>query len=509
MGIAMPVIATVALLYAFYGRYMPEAIMHRGVSPQFMLSTIFLTTEGIWGTAMGVAANVIVYFMIFTSFLSVTGANDAFLNVANALVGKVRGGPAKIAVVGSAIVGTTTGSSAANVAATGGITIPLMKKLGYKPEFAAAVESAASAGGQIIPPILGTSAFIMAEVIGVPYATVMMAALIPAVIYYLSIFVMVDLEARKHGLAGLPEEEVPVLREMLIKYWPVLIPLILLISLLIARMTPGRAALFSLGMLIVASTFRKETRLNVKKFIQGLEFGSKDMAMITVVCGVAGIVIGVLARTGLGPRLAEIIVAMAGGNMIVLLLLTMLASLILGMGMPTVAAYILLALAVAPAIIREGINPLAAHFFVFYYGIFSAITPPVAIVSITAAGIAKSNVTQTCLLAVKLAAPAFILPFMFIYVPEMLMIPTGQSALYSILVISGVLVGTLCTILGLQGYYKCQMNVIQRLFFFIAAIMLITPEMMTSIVGLVFAGVALTWHFIDAKHTDKKPRSIE
>ena len=496
LGLAMPILSVCSLLYAFYGRSMPTVIAHRGFAPRHMLSTIFLTLEGIWGTCMAVASNVIVYFIIFTAFLAITGANDAFLKLANALMGGVRGGPAKMAVVASAIFGTISGSSAANVAGTGSITIPLMKKTGYKPEFAGAVEAVASTGGQIMPPIMGSAAFIMAEVLGIKYTTVCLAAIIPAVLYYISVFFMVELEARKNGLEGLPKDQVPDLKETLGTWWPVLIPLFLLIALLIMQYSPSRAALLSLIALLIVSCFRKETRMTPRKFIDAMVNAATDMAPITIVCAVAGIIIGVLGRTGLGTKIANVIITVSGGNLMTILVLTMIASIIMGMGMPTVACYILLALSVAPAIANTGVPKLAAHMFVFYFGIISAITPPVAIASYTAAGIAKADLNKLSLWAIKLGLPAFIFPYMFIYGPELLFLP-GEN--HVVRVIVGALIGTVCLAISLSGYLLDYLNAVQRVLLFSAGLLMISTTLFTDIVGILIMTAILTWHYVIVK----------
>jgi len=496
IGIVMPIIAIISLLYAFYGRSMPAAIAHRGFTPAQMLSTIFLTTEGIWGTCLGVGSTIIVFFIIFAAFLAHTGANDAFLNLSKAAFGTVRGGPAKMAVVASGVFGTISGSAPANVASTGTITIPLMKKTGYSPEFAGAVEAVASSGGQLVPPIMGSAAFIMAETLGVSYGSICRAAILPALLYYASAFIMVDLEARKSGLKALSRDEVPVLKDELKKWWNCLVPLFALIALLCTGITPSRAALYGLGILIVFSSIRKETRLNVERIIGALKDAAFDMAPITVVCGVAGIIIGVLGRTGLGPKLASVIVSTANGNMMVILVLTMVVSIIMGMGLPTVACYILLAASVAPAISEAGAPMLAAHMFVFYFGIISAITPPVAIASYTAAGISKGDVNKLSWIAVKMAMPAFVLPFMFVYSPEILLV-AGQNSLIRCVI--GAIVGTFCMAVGLHGYLLKNMNMVQRVLMFGASFLLISSGLTSDLIGAAIIALVFVWHYIDYK----------
>lgn len=496
VGYSMSILSILSLAYAFWGPYMPDSIAHGGFSPEQMLSTIFLTTEGIWGMAMAVGADIIVYFLIFTAFLAVTGASEAFLNVANSLIGRVRGGPAKMAVIGSAVFGTISGSAPANVAAVGSVTIPLMKSAGYRPEFAASVEAVGSCGGQIMPPVMGAAAFIMADILGIPYIDVCIAAAIPAILYYLSIFILVDLEARKRGVFGLPKEMVPKFTTVIKKWWPVLLPLVLLLGLLMAEMTPSRAAFFSLIALLVMSCLRPETRLTAKKFIDGLAQAARDMAPITVVCAVSGIIIGVLGRTGMGNKMSELIVNLSGGNLFIVLLLTMVTSLILGLGLPTVACYILMALTVAPAISKMGVPIMAAHMFVFYFGIISAITPPVAMASFTAAGIARCDIDKVNWLAMWLGLPAYILPFMFVYGPELLLIP-GETPIY--VVLTSAILGVSALSVALIGYLFATVNSIQRFIFFCSAMFLIFPGLITSASGLVLMAAAAGWNYVQSR----------
>lgn len=495
IGIAMPIIAVISLLYAIYGRSMPLIIAHRGFTLQQMLSYTYLTMEGIWGTCLGVTSTIIVYFMIFAGFLACTGANNGFLALSQAAFGRMRGGPAKMAVVASGLFGTISGSAPANVAGTGTITIPLMKKTGYSPEFAGAVEAVASSGGQLMPPIMGSAAFIMAESLGVTYGTICRCALLPAILYYISAFIMVEMEARKNGLRGLSKAEVPSMKESLKKWWPVLAPLIALIYMLVSGMTPSRAAMYGLATLVIISFFRPETRLNKQRVFSGFTLPSIDLAPIGVVSGVAGIIIGVLGRTGLGAKLASVIVQISGGSMLIVLLLTMVCSIIMGMGLPTVACYILLSASIANAIYLAGGNLISAHFFVFYFGIISAITPPVAMASYTASGIAGGDFNKLGWTAVKIAMPAFLLPFFFVYSPELLLI-SGDHSL--ILVAVGAVFGVFCMSVGLHGYLRKRLNWIQRIMLICGSLMLIAPGTMTDLIGLAVCGLALAWHYIMA-----------
>lgn len=496
MGLALPILATISLAYAFWGPYVPGSLNHAGIRPETLLSIIFLTTEGIWGVAMGVAVDVIFYFILFTAFLAVTGANDIFLDLANAILGRVRGGPAKIAVVASGFFGMISGSAAANVAGTGSVTIPLMKRTGYRPEVAGAIEAVASSGGQITPPIMGAAAFIMAEVLGTSYLTVAAAAAIPALLYYVSLFFMVDLEAKRSGLLGLSKDEVPKLMPVLMRGWHVVVPLLVLMYMLLSQYSPAKSAFYSILVLLAMAIIRRESRVKPLLVLRALIDGAREMAPIAVVCAIAGIVIGVLSRTSLGQALAGFLIESSGGSLPLLLILAMLASLVLGMGLPTVAAYILLAITVAPAISKLGVPLLAAHMFVFYFGIISAITPPVAIASYTAAGIAGADLNRVSWQAIRFGLVAFLLPYMFVYGPELLLIPGGRNIA---IVLAGALLGIFALAVALSGYLWGPLNWIQRAILFIGAVCLVETKLLTDVIGLVLVAVGFGWHYTMGK----------
>lgn len=493
IGLTLPFVAILFLLYAYFGPYLPESISHRGYEFTRIVSQMYLTTEGIFGIPLGVSATFVILFIIFGAFLQASGGGQFFLDLALALFGRVRGGPAKIAVVASAFFGTISGSAVANVMGTGTFTIPLMKKTGYKPAFAGAVEAVASSGGQLMPPIMGAAAFIMAEILNIAYLHVCLAAAIPALLYYMALLMGVDLEAAKTGLKGLPKEELPRVSTVLKEGWPLLVPPILLVYLLaIALVTPIKAASWSILATIIVSTIRKKDRMNLRKLIKALEDGARGAIEVAAACACAGIVVGVFTLTGLGMVLSGLLIDLAGGNLLFLLFLTMIASLILGMGMPTTACYIVLAILVAPALIKMGVLPIAAHLFVFYFGIISAITPPVALAAYAGAGIAGASPMQTGFIACKLGLAAFLIPYMFVYGPSML----GKGSWVMILwtAISGLL-GSACIAAAVQGWILTRLTLPLRIFLAAGGICLIKPGLLTDLMGFAVLLIVLGINF--------------
>ena len=441
-----------------------------------------MTTDGVFGTALGVAATLISVFIIFGAFLNVTGCGAWFIDVANCLAGRTAGGPAKMAVIGSALMGTISGSAAANVATTGAFTIPLMRAAGYRPAVAGGIEAAASTGGMILPPVMGAGAFVMAELLGVPYSTIALSALIPALLYFLAIFLQVDFVARRHKLRGLRDEE--------IVSWQVVkgtayraIPLIVLIYLIfIERYSAIYAAFWSIGSIILVGFLFGGLR-RLKPVIEALREAAIAMLPITAACATAGVVVGVLMLTGLGLRLSSIMISMAGGNLPLLLVLTMIASLILGMGVPATAAYIILAVLAAPALIQLGVDQLAAHMFVFYFGVISNITPPVAVAAFVAAGIAGESPNRVGLEAFRIGSVAFLIPFMFVYGPELLLMNPDPVRLAVSLVTATV--GVICLAAGMQGWLLARLVAWERIILLVAAILFVVPHTLPDLVGMV------------------------
>ncbi|MGE5677663.1 MAG: TRAP transporter permease, partial [Pseudomonadota bacterium] len=450
VGMPIVIIASVFLLYAKFGAFLPGFFNHRGYSIERIVSHMYFTTEGILGTPIAVSSTFIFLFILFGAFLDKTGIGKFFIDLANAIAGKAVGGPAKVAVLSSALTGTISGSSVANTVGTGSFTIPLMKSLGYKPEFAGAVEAASSTGGQIMPPIMGAAAFLMAEFIGIPYSTIAKSAIIPALLYFSGIWIMVDLEARKTGMKGLEESKLPKLRKVLGERWFLLAPIIVIVYMLMSGTTPIKAALYGIGSAIIVGNIRKETRMNLKIFLEALEMGAKGALGVAIACACAGIIVGTVTLTGLGLKMGNGLVALAGGQLIPTLVLTMISSLILGMGAPTTANYIITSTIAAPALLKLGVHPLTAHMFVFYFGIIADITPPVALAAFAGSAIAKSDPIKTGINASKIAIAAFLIPYMFVLNPQILLINTTGLQIIQITITS--LIGMVGIGIAMEGF---------------------------------------------------------
>ncbi|MFP4482287.1 MAG: TRAP transporter permease [Thermovirgaceae bacterium] len=495
MGWPLVIVAAAFLLYAFYGHLIPGSLGHRQYTLTRIIEHMFLTSEGIYGVAIYVTATFVFVFILLGAFLAETGGAQAFIDLAFSITGRYRGGPAKAAVVGSGLMGTISGSSFANVAGTGTFTIPLMKSVGYKPEFAGGVEAAASSGGQIMPPIMGAAAFIMAEMTGVPYGKLIIHAAIPAVLYYVSVFLMVDLEAAKMGLSGLRKDQLPRFFEVLKRGGFLLLAPLSIIYMLIAGYSPIKASFTAVTFVIIASFFRKETRLTPHKFLKALESGARNSLSVICACAVAGLIVGTVTLTGLGLKFADLIVTLSMGQLYPALALTMLASIVMGMGMPTTALYIILGSMVAPALVKLNVPIVAAHLFIFYFGCMAAVTPPVALSSYLAAAIAKGDSVRTALNGLKLALAAFILPYIFALEPQLLLIDTdfGQALLATATAGLGVLALASC----LENYFFGRLVILERVTLGIAALVLMYPGWVSDLSGFglllsVFASVKLS-----------------
>lgn len=484
-------IVTVALLfivYAFAGPYIPGSFSHRGVEPALLVDHLYFTTEGIFGIPLGVSATFIFLFVLFGAYLEKTGLGKFFIDLANAVAGWASGGPAKVAVISSGLMGTVSGSSVANVVGTGSFTIPMMKKLGYRPEFAGAVEAAASTGGQLMPPIMGAAAFLMADFVGIPYIAIVKAAVIPALLYYTGVMLCVHLEAKKTGLMGIPREQLPRLKKLLLDQGHLALPLIAIIYLLVSGYTPMKAALWAIGMTIVASMLRASTRITWQDILEGLENGARSALGVVIACATAGIIIGVVTKTGLGLKLASSLLDLSQGMLLPTLFFTMITSLILGMGVPTTANYVITSTIAAPAIIQLGVPVLAAHMFAFYFGIIADVTPPVALAAFAGAGIARSDPLKTGVQASKLAIAAFIVPYIFVLSPVMLMIDTTVPKVLMIIATSTI--GMLGLAAAVSGYFLTHASWWERIIFFVGGLLLVDPNVTTDIVGLVLLTAA-------------------
>lgn len=489
VGLPIMIIASSFLAYAYFGAYFPGFLSHRGYSIERIVSHMYFTTEGILGIPLGVSATFIFLFILFGAFLEKTGIGKLFIDIADSIAGWAAGGPAKVAVITSALEGTISGSSVANTVGSGSFTIPMMKKLGYRPEFAGAVEAAASTGGQIMPPVMGAAAFLMAEFLGIPYIEIAKAAAIPACLYFLGIFIEVHFEAKRCGLKGMPWNQIP-------KFWTVLkqrghlfVPLIAIIYVLTEGFTPSLAALVGLGLSVVAGMIKKETRMSIVEIVNALEAGARGALGVAIACATAGIIVGVVTLTGLGLKMANGLITLAGGNLLFTLFFTMIASLILGMGAPTTANYVITSTIAAPAVIMLGVPKLAAHLFVFYFGIIADITPPVALAAYAGAGIAKADPFWTGVTASKLAVGAFIVPYIFVYNPAMVLIGTTPFLLTQNLVTAcGGMFGLGAAMIG---FCLAPMNWYERIWFGIAGLMLIDPGAITDVIGIVMLAAGL------------------
>lgn len=499
VGLPILIVAGVLLVYA---------LIWGSTNPSFIariteyVRVLFYSKEGVLSTPVNVCSKYIAMFIIFGAFLERTGIADFFINIANALVGRFSGGPAKVAVVASALEGMVSGSSVANTVGSGAVTIPLMKRTGYNPEFAAAAEASASTGGQIMPPIMGAAAFLMAETVGVPYSNIVVKAILPAVLYFAGVFITVHLEAKKEGLKGLTKEELPRVVPLL-KQLYLLIPLFLLIYLVgTSTRSIAYAAAIAIVAAIVVSMFNKETRITPKKLLEALAAGGQGMITVAAACGVAGIIAGVIGVTGLAYTLFNAIVSIAGDKIIVALFLTMLCCIVLGMGVPTTANYCIMAATCAPILVQMGVPMVAAHFFVFYFGIVADLTPPVALAAYAGAAIAQANPMKTALTATKLAIGAFIVPYVFALNPAMLFINTDGVAEIILICITSF-VGIFGVSAALEGYFLCNMSWYERLISAAGGLLLIYPGVVTDAIGLGLVAVALVIQFIKKKSHKK------
>ncbi len=459
----------------------------------YTIRYLFYSKEGIFSTPVNVCSKFIVVFIIFGAFLERTGIADFFIQIANAFVGGFSGGPAKVAVVASAMEGMVSGSSVANTVGSGSVTIPLMKRTGYKPEFAAAAEASASTGGQIMPPIMGAAAFLMADYVQIPYSEIIVKAILPAVLYFAGIFIAVHLEAKKLGLRGLSKEELPAVRPLLKKCY-LLTPLILLIYLVgTSTRSIQYAASLSIVACIFVTLFSRETRITPKRLLEALAAGGQGTITVAAACGVAGIIAGTITMTGLANMMINGIVALAGNQTIIALFLTMLCCIVLGMGVPTTANYCIMAATCAPILIRMGVPAVAAHFFVFYFGIVADLTPPVALAAYAGAAIAQANPMKTALTSTKLAIAAFIVPYVFALNPAMLFVDTTIAEVITISITS--FIGIFAIAAALEGYLLGHMRWYERVVSAAGGLMLIVPGVVTDIGGIALVGVMVLIQF--------------
>jgi len=541
VGIPIMVIVSIFLAYVLFGHLLPSGgiFSHRQISLARAANYMFFTTEGVFGTPIGVSATYIFLFILFGAFLEKTGVGKLFIDFANAIAGKRIGGPAKVAVISSALQGTVSGSSVANTVSTGSFTIPAMKKLGYKPEFAGAVEAAASTGGQLMPPIMGAAAFLMAETTGIAYSRVVLSAVIPAILYFSGILISVHHEARKEGLRGMAPEDIPNVKHLFSERGHLLMPLAFMIYILAAGMTPAYAALgailsslmaysihwfallpigfmlitlqlellaiqwialIAIAIWIVLMLIRKETGFGIKDILDALQTGARNVLAVAVACAMAGMIVGSVTMTGLGLKFANALAALAGNNLLLMMFFTMLASILLGMGVPTTANYLITSTICAPAIInmllvRQGLTEatlaitMSAHLFVFYFGIIADITPPVALAAMAGSAIAKGEPFKTGVNATRIAIGAFIVPYIFVLNPAMLMIDVNIVDIISTL--ATALIGMYAVSGGLAGFVQDKCNVLERILLVGGGLCMIIPGFVTDGIGLVITGVII------------------
>ena len=505
LGWAMPVIVLFFVFHALFTEYFPGILFGRSISLERMVVTIYLSVEGIFGLPVGIASTIVIIFMLFSQLLLESGASRFFLKLALSLVGSTRGGPAKVAVIASSLFATLSGSPTGNVASTGSVTIPLMKSIGYRPHFAAAVEAVASKGGQLTPPIMGAVAFLLAEVTGRTYLEVCIAAALPAFLYYLSVFLQVDFRAAQIGLRGLPRSELPSVKQTLKEGWQYLIPLFVLIALIAyLKYSPEMAAFYSMVILWLVTSVHKESRLGPGRMVAGFKSGASTALYAVIPCALAGVILASLAATGLGIRFSGQVLNLAGGNLIALVGLAALASFIMGMGLTSIAIYVILAVLVAPSLVEMGIHILAAHLFIIFWGNLAFITPPVAVAAFIAAGIAGADPMKTGWQACRLGIVSFLVPIMFIWNPSLILIgPLGDILLTTLTAVVGVML--LAT--SVEGYFPGgRINWVTRVLLLSGAILLLLPGWETDILGLVITLPFLLWRIravVQSRHSRK------
>lgn len=501
-GLSLPIIVIILILYALLGQYIPGIFGHKGVDYKRLVSFVY-SPLGIYGSILGASSTFVFMFVVFGSFLQVSGVGKFFTDFALSITGKSRGGPSKMAIVSSSLFGMISGSSTSNVVTTGTFTIPLMKSIGYKSVFAGAVEAVASAGGQIMPPIMGVAAFVMVELTEVPYSQIVKMAIFPALLYYMGIFCMVDFEAEKTKLPKLAKKDIPSFIDVLKKGGYLSVPIfVLLFCLIKLNLSPIRSAQISILSVLLASSLKLATRIDFKKLLNALESASINVCTVVGTCAIAGIVVGILNLTGIGLSVGNIIIFIASGNLPLALFLTMILCLLLGMGMPTVAAYAVCAAVAVPPLVKMGVPFIIAHFFIFYYAVLSTITPPVALSAYVAASIARANQTSVGYMAFKLAIPGFIVPYMFVYGPSLLLIGNVSNLILSI---PTAIIGTFSLACAIQGWFLGRLlTLYSRFVFLLAALFLIKPGFSSDLIGVLLLIIFTATHYFKKQNRTKR-----
>jgi len=495
--VSWPIVIIVLLfiLYAKFGNLVPGILETKGLTWSRLFSQLYLGAEFMLGVPLRVACLIVFGYIFFGQVIFQTGGGEFLIKLAQSLMGRYRGGTAKVAVLASSFFGSISGSAVANVAATGMVTIPLMKKSGYSPTYAGAIEATASTGGQIMPPIMGAAAFIIAEFLGISYPMVVIAAIVPALLYYLGAYLQIDLRAASSGLKGMSPEEIPSLKKTLRQGWVFIIPLaVLIIALFVLFVSPGAAALYSIGAVVIVTLLKRETRRvwSWSRLLSIFQQTSRSMFELTAICAAAGLVVGIVGYTGLGLSLSRVLIETSGGNLLLLAVLTAVTSTILGMGMPTTAAYILLAVLAAPALVSLGVEPILAHLFVFYFGTLSMLTPPVCLAAYTAASIAGAPQMPLAFRAMRLAIAGYVVPIFFLFNPGLAFIGSPMEIILAILF--GVLAIALFAF-GLEGYLLRKLGWLERVLFAIAAITMCIPSWFTRLPGLALVASLLLIQF--------------
>ena len=497
VGKELMILALLFLAYGYWGEYIPGVLGHTGFTYKRIVYQLFLSSEGIFGISLGVSATYIVLFILFGAFLTETGMGRFIKDLAMSLAGRTIGGEAKVSIVASGLMGMINGSAVGNVAATGTFTIPLMTGAGFKPVFAAAVVAVAGTGGMIMPPVMGAASFIMAEFLGLHYGVIMLAAAIPAVLYYLAEYAVIHIEAVKTGMRPIPRDEIIPLTKVMRERGHLIVPIVVIVYLLLIGRTPLYAAFYGIIASIAVSFLTKATRLTWKSFFKAMESGARQSVGVGIACAVVGNIIGITNLTGLGLVLGDNIVSLAGGSVLITTFLTMIVCVILGMGLPTTACYIVTATIAAPALMKLGVNPLAAHMFTYYFACLSNLTPPVAIASYGAAGLSGQSPSAVGWTGFRISLAGFLIPFTFIFNPELLLVG-GNFVSITISTVTSI-IGVIALASSLQNYLYAPMNVVQRAGMFFGALLLIFPGIITDIAGVALAGAIFFWQKMDAK----------
>lgn len=491
-GIALPIVALCFIGYTLFGQFLPYPFTIRSPNLRIFVDHMFLTPHAIFGVPVGVSATFVFLFIMFAALLDKTGAGKFIIDFSLSAVGWATGGPAKVAVIASAIFGTITGHSVANVYGTGTFTIPLMKKMGYRPEYAGAVEAAASAGGQLMPPIMGAAAFIIAEFIGVSYLSICKAALLPAILYFIAVFASTHLEALKMEIKPIPRSELPPMKTTLFLGFHFIVPIFVLVWVLVLGYTPFRAALLAIIILVIVAMARKTSRLSLKSFTESLIEGARNGVVIATCCACAGLIVGSLDITGVGIKFVDMIIMASGGSFPLMLLLVMIASLILGMGIPTAPAYIIVAMIAAPSLIKIGLAPIVAHMFVFYACLLSAITPPVALAAYAGAAIAGAPVMRTAVIAAKLGFVKYIIPFVFAYNAALLM---EGSAIFIAISFLTAIIGTIGLSATFEKYLFTKLSILNLILMLTGSVLLLISNLFTDLCGIGILAIAVFMNY--------------